>query len=598
MFAQCLACLRDDGKLRKIKETPVRNVDGPSLVSRFGVFEFDARTGELRKRGTLVRIQDKPLQILVLLLERPGDMVTRDVLRQNLWQADTFVDFDHGLNTAINKLREAIGDSAENPKYIQTVPRRGYRFIAPVQQLRSVPSVDAAPAMRKLMLAVLPLINLTGIAEEEFFVDGMTEELITQLAGLNPARLGVIARTSMMRYKATSKSIKEIGRDLGVEYIVEGSMRRADGRVRITAQLIQASDQTHIWAQSYEREMSSILALQREVAQMIAMRVHVQLTPARAAATRTVAPQAYELYLKGRYYLNRANPYDHEKALAHFQQAAEEDPLYAPAYAGIADTFVFQAFYQGLPRKLALQAREAAHRAIELDPDLANAHTSLAIIKALNDWDWAGADAGFLRAINLEPGSSNVHRAYSEFLSLMGRCEQALVEARHARELDPFSGNANYDLAFAMFNARQYDEAIRQLHKVLELDPNCFPAHVGLAHIYALQSRYEEALAEFAQVGMRPELVAWIHALAGRNEQARKTLREALEVKEGPGVSPLILSLVYYLLGERDEAFRYLEQGYEQRDWLMIGLQAFPPFDPMRSDPRVAHFCRRIGLPA
>ncbi len=575
----------------------MQNVDGPPRLSRFGVFELDPRTGELRKRGTAVKIQDKPLQILVLLLERPGDMVTRDELRQKLWQADTFVDFDHGVNTAINKLREALGDSAENPKYIQTVPRRGYRFIAPVQQSRRAPAADATSATEKLMLAVLPLINLTGNAEEEYFVDGMTEELITQLAGLNPARLGVIARTSTMKYKTTGKSADEIARELGVEYIVEGSVRRADGRVRITAQLIQASDQTHIWAQSYEREMSGILALQSEAARVIARRVQVQLTPAPAAATLTVAPQAYELYLKGRYYLNRANPHDHEKALGYFQQAAEEDPLYAPAYAGIADTFVFQAFYQGLPRELALKAREAAHRALELNPDLADAHTSLAIIKALNDWDWAGADEGFRCAIDLVPGSSNVHRVYSEFLSLMGRCEPALVEARHARELDPLSGNANYDLAFAMFNARQYDEAIKQLYEVLELDPNCFPAHVGLAHIYALQSRYEEALAEFAQVGMRPELVAWIHALAGKNEQARKTLSEALEVKEGPGVSPVILSLVYFILGEKDEAFRYLEQGYEQRDWLMIGLQAFPPFDPMRSDPRCADLCRRIGLP-
>jgi TolB-like protein/Flp pilus assembly protein TadD len=579
----------------------VRNVDEPSRLSRFGVFELDLRAGELRKRGTAVKIQDKPLQILVLLLERPGDMVTRDELRQKLWQADTFVDFDHGVNTAINKLREALGDSAENPKYVQTVPRRGYRFIASVQEAGRVPAVSAPSAKEKLMLAVLPLENLTGNAAEEYFVDGMTEELITQLAGLHPARLGVIARTSMMRYKATRKSIEEIGRELGVGYIVEGSVRRADGRVRITAQLIQANDQTHIWAQSYEREMSSILALQCEVAEAIATRVHVQLASklrGRSAARHAVAPHAYELCLKGRYYLNRANPYDHLKAIEYFQQAAGEDPFSAPAYAGIADTYVYQAFYCGLPRDLALKARNAAHRALELDPDLADAHTSLAIIKALNDWDWTGADAGFRRAIDLEPGSSDAHRAYSEFLSIIGRCEQALVEVQQALELDPLSVNANYDLSITLFMARRYDASMEQLRKVLDLDPMCFPAHIGLAHIHALQSRYKEALAEFAQVGMRPELSAWVHALAGRPEQARRTLDEALKVKEGPGVSPVTLSLVYFLLGEKDEAFRYLEQGYEQRDWMMIFLQAFPPFDPMRSDPRFADICRRIGLPA
>jgi len=450
----------------KITEAPLRNVEEAARLVQFGVFELDLRAGELRKRGTAVKIQDKPLQILALLLEQPGEMVSRDELRQKLWQADTFVDFDHGVNTAINKLREALGDSAENPKYVQTVPRRGYRFITPVQKASRASAVDATSATKKLMLDVLPLVNLTGNAEEEYFVDGMTEELITQLAGLHPARLGVIARTSMMRYKATRKSIEEIGQELGVGYIVEGSVRRADGRVRITAQLIQANDQTHIWAQSYEREMSSILVLQCEVAEAIATQVHVQLASklrGRSAARHAVAPHAYELGLKGRYYLNRANPYDHLKAIEYFQQAAGEDPFSAPAYAGIADAYVYQAVFCGLPRDLALKARNAAQRALELDPDLANAHTSLAIIKALNDWDWTGADAGFRRAIDLEPGSSDAHRAYSEFLSIIGRCEQALVEAQQALELDPLSGNANYDLSIALFMARRYDASLASI---------------------------------------------------------------------------------------------------------------------------------------
>lgn len=566
---------------------------------RFGTFELDVQARELHKCGLKIKLQVKPLQILTLLLEHPGEVVTREQLRQRLWATDTFVDFDHGLNAAVNKLRQALGDSADDPRFIETLPRHGYRFIAPLSGPSQEAVAHSEQPSEKVRLAVLPLENMTGDPAEDFFVDGMTEELITQLAGLHPARLGVIARTSTMRYKATKKSAEEIGRELGVEYIVEGSVRRAGGRVRISAQLVEACDETNLWAESYEEDTSSILALQNEVARAIARRIQVQLATAlrgRMAATRAVAPHAYELYLKGRYYLNRANPHDHEKALEYFQQAAAEDPLYAPAYAGIADTYVFRALYDGLPRELALKAGRAAHQALELDPDLAGAHTSLAMIGALNEWNWAGAEAGFQRAIVLEPGSSDAHRIYGEFLSLMGRCEEALVEARHARELDPLSKNATFDLAFALYIARQYEAAIEQLRRVLELDPKFVPAHAGLAHIYAAQSRYEEALAQSFQAGARPELVAWIHALAGRKEQARRTLDEALEAR-GSGMSAVALSVVYYLLGEKEQAFRCLEQGYEQHDWLMICLSAVPSLDPLRSDPRFSSLCRRVGLP-
>jgi tetratricopeptide (TPR) repeat protein len=402
-----------------------------------------------------------------------------------------------------------------------------------------------------------------------------------------------------MKYKQTKKGIDEIGRELEVDYVVEGSVRRADGRVRISAQLIQVSDQTHLWAQSYERELSGILAVQSEVARAIATRIQIQLAPApraRLAGTRPTTPEAYELYLKGRYYLNRANPHDHEKALAYFQQAVEEDPLYAAAYAGIADTYVFLAFYHGLPREWALKARNAATKALELDPDLASAHTSLATIKALNDWDWAGAEAEFRRAIELEPGASEPHRIYGEFLALFGRHEQAIADTRQARELDPLSSNANYDLAFALYMARRYDEAIAQLQKVLELDPKFFPAHAGLGHVYAAQSRYAEALAELVKAGVRPELTAWVYALAGKEAKARKALAEALGRKSA-GTSTVVLSVIYALLGEKKRAFECLEQGYQQRDWLVIALRAFPPFDPLRSDRRFQDLLRRMKFP-
>jgi TolB-like protein/Tfp pilus assembly protein PilF len=546
-----------------------------------------------------VKLSGQPIEVLLALVEQPGELVTRERLRERLWSQHTVVEFEHSINAAVRRLREALGDDSDKPRFIETLPRRGYRFIATV----SGPSREsvAQPQVRpeKVRLAVLPLDNLSGDPGEEHFVDGMTEELITQLGGLQPARLGVIARTSTMKYKQTKKGIDEIGRELGVEYVVEGSVRRADGRVRISAQLIQVSDQTHLWAQSYEHELSGILAVQSEVARAIAARIQIQLAPAprgRQAGTPPTTPEAYELYLKGRYYLNRANPHDHEKALEYFQQAVEEDPLYAAAYAGIADTYVFLALYHGLPRESALKARNAATKALELDPDLAGAHLSLAIIRVLNDWDWASAEAECRRAIELEPGASEAHRTYGWLLSLLGRHEQAIGDTRQGRDLDPLSSNANYDLAFALYVARRYDEAIAQMQKVLELDPKFSPAHHGLGHIYAAQSRYAEALRELAKAGGRPELMAWVHALAGTQAKAHNALAEALGRKSA-GTSTAVLSVVYALLGEKDKAFECLEQGYQERDWNMICLRIGPPFDLLRSDPRFQDLLRRMNFP-
>jgi TolB-like protein/Flp pilus assembly protein TadD len=563
---------------------------------RFGVFELDLRAGQLRKKGLKIKLQEKPLQILALLLERPGEVVTREELQQRLWAADTFVDFDHSVNAAVNKLREALGDSAENPRFVETLPRHGYRFIATL----SGPSRESVAQPKvlgeKVRLAVLPLENFSGDPEEEYFVDGMTEELITQLGGLHRERLGVIARTSSMKYKGTKKGIDEIGRELGVQFVVEGSVRRADGRVRISAQLIQVSDQTHLWAQSYERELSDILTTQSEVAQTIARRIQIQLAPAprrRLATPRAAKPEAYELYLKGRYYLNRANPHDHEKALEYFQKAVAEDPLYAAAYAGIAETHVFLAVHRGLPKDWTLKAETAAAKALALDPDLAAAHTSMAIAKVFKDWDWGGAEAEFTRAIELDPGSSDAHRKYGRFLSFLGRHQQAIAEIRQARELDPLSSYVRSDLAFAFFVAGCHGEATEQIKTALDLDAKFFLAHVALGVIYASQSRYEEALAEFVEGGARPEIMAWLYALAGRQAQARKVMAEALQV----GTSPAALSVTYALLGDEDKAFECLEQGYEQRDWLMIYLKTFPAFDPLRSDPRFQDILHRMNFP-
>src|SRR5271165_3895357 len=313
---------------------------------RFGVFEVNLSTRELRKKGHKLRLQEQPFQLLTLLLERPNEVVTREEIQQKIWGADTFVDFDHGVNRAINKLREALGDSADNPRFIETLSRRGYRFIAPVQ-------LDLQPSdSSKKMLIVLPFSNLNLEADQEYFADGLTEEMIAHLSRLNPERLGVIARTSAMQFKKTSKTIKAIGQELGVQFALEGSIRRAGDRVRITAQLIQVRDQTHLWAESYDRGLKDVLEIQSEVAERIARSLAVELVPERqalGALSVTGDTEAYEFYLRGRHYLNQRVELGYSKAIDYFNRAIQKDPGYAPAYAGLADAYSVIGFYGAIP---------------------------------------------------------------------------------------------------------------------------------------------------------------------------------------------------------------------------------------------------------
>jgi TolB-like protein len=316
-------------------------------IQRFGAFELDLRSGELRKKGVRIRLQEQPFEVLTVLLQRPGEVVTREELRSAIWPADTFVDFDNSLNTAINKLREALGDSADSPRFIETLPRRGYRFIAPVNGVKPV-SASKQLATGKIMLAVLPFDNLSGDREQEYFSDGLTEEMINQLGRLHPERLGVIARTSAMKYKHANKGIDQIGSELGVDYVLEGGVRRAGEHLRITAQLIQVTDQTHLWAESYERDLRDALALQSEVALAIASEINVKLTPqqrTRLANTRPLIPAAYEAYLKGRFYWNKRTADGVKKGIEHFEKAIEKDPSCPLAYVGLADSYGTLGFY-------------------------------------------------------------------------------------------------------------------------------------------------------------------------------------------------------------------------------------------------------------
>jgi TolB-like protein/DNA-binding winged helix-turn-helix (wHTH) protein len=427
---------------------------------RFGAFELDLRAGELRKQGLKVKLQERPLQILALLLENPGELVTREELRRHLWAADTFVDFDHSVNTAINKLRDALGDSAENPRFIETLPRHGYRFIGAVDSgaevrngresamppvrrerrrwlavgavaaivvfgalfalnvgglrgrlLSSVGASHGVPLPKIESIAVLPFENLSGDPQQEYFADGMTEELITELGKIGGLR--VISRTSVMRYKGTKKPLPEIGRELNVDAIVEGTVRNSGGRVRITTNLLYAPTDRHLWAATYERDLRDVLSLQDEVARAVAGQIRIKVTPqenARLAATRPINPEAHRLCLLGRFYWNKRNEEGLKKANEQFQRAIEVDPTYAPAYAGLADSYL-QLANNGLrpPNETMPKAKAAAQKALEIDPSLAQAHTSLAEVYKDYDWNWAASERDFQRAIQLNPNYATAH---------------------------------------------------------------------------------------------------------------------------------------------------------------------------------------------
>ena len=459
------------------------------------------------------------------------------------------------------------------------------------------------------MLAVLPFDNLSGDPEQEYFSDGMTEEMIAQLGRLQPARLGVIARTSAMHYKGTDKRVDEIGRELGVDYILEGSVRREAERVRITAQLIQVSDQTHLWAQSYERELAGMFAIQSEVSRRIARSLEVELLPAQQArlpSARSVDPQAYEAYLKGRYYWNKRTREGLEKGLEYFQQAIEIDPGYALGHVGVADTYGILGDNNLLPPEETFpKARAAALKALEIDENLAEAHTSLALVIFGYDWDWEGTEQEYKLAVKLNPSYATAHHWYGMFLSNMGRHEEAIAEIRKARELDPLSPRINANVGRVLYFARRYDQAIEELKKALELHPNNMAAVNSLADAYWLKEMYDEAIATFERGriigGASAEEVAALreaYAEEGTRGVLRLWLKEAESRRtEGHLVPPLGLAGLHVGLGETDQAFAWLEKGYAERDYDMTLLRVYPFFDPIREDPRFQSLLRRLNFP-
>jgi TolB-like protein/DNA-binding winged helix-turn-helix (wHTH) protein/Flp pilus assembly protein TadD len=639
----------------------------PASKYRFGPFELRTRTRELYKQGTKVKLRPQPFQVLKILVERAGDVVSRDELHDLLWPAETFVDFEQGLNTSIKVLRGVLSDSASEPRYIETLPKLGYRIIVPVEAQAEEPvppnetkalgqnaaaetpvsekiphdripqpfavrrwpllagisiALIAAglggyfqssssrsapqPADGRTMLAVLPFDNLTGDPSQDYFSDGLTEEMIAQLGRLDPQHLGVIARTSVMHYKNTSEQLEQIGRELGVQYVLEGSVRRDSDKVRISAQLIQVKDQSHVWARQYDRELNNLLALEGEIAREIAGGIQLTLGNANhvdsARYQVSLSPnsyEAYDLYLRGLYFWNKRTAPDFERAIEYFQQATEKDPNYAQAYTGLADSYVLMAGYSDVPPKEFMpKARAAALRAVELDDTLAEAHVSLAVIAQDYDWDWPTVEKEYRRAIELNPNYPTAHQWYAESLALQGRFDEAFVEIERARQLDPLSLIIGSDYAVILYFSRQYDRAIEQFRSVLDREPGFPRAHM-VAYAYVEKGMYAEALADiqnWRRLGAGPQsmLLAYVSGRAGQQVEAKQALRD-LQLRPGEKSYAYSIAVAYLGIGDKEKAITWLQKSYTQRT-ITTALRVDPTFDPLRSDPRFQELLRGMRL--
>ncbi len=582
--------------------------DRTAQTLSFGAFELDLRTKELRRKGVKIRVQEKPLQLLTVLLAHPGELLTREELRRNLWPDDTFVDFDHGLNTAVNRIRTALGDSAANPRFIETLPRKGYRFVGQVS-VAGRPNVPAAKRKSdKIRLAVLPLNDYSEGSRTEYFSDGLTEELITQLGGLNPLRLGVIARTSTSRYKNTQKSIREIGQELEADYILEGSVRRVSRRVRISAQLIDVRDETHIWAQAFERDMRDVLLLQDEVSRSVADSIRVTLAPRereQPANSCQVDPEAYDAYLQGRFYYHKLCGYGFEQARLCFESAIAKDPGYAAPYSGLADYYFKQAQFYYLPPKEAFtRAREAALKALQIDQTLAEAHGSLALVMCGYDWDWAGAEREFRSALLLGPNIGLLHAWYSWFLLAMGRKEDALREAQLALVLEPFGNITNTMMGWWYLVHTDIGLTDVYCRKAIEMESDSFLPHLLLGLARVTESRIEEGIAlinrsiQLLGNDYGVGFLAAAYAMSGQREKIAQLWEELTKRSENTFVGTGVFVMLSMIMGDLAQMFEWFDKAYEDRDPSLVLLKCNPVFKLIRSDPRFHALLRRMKFPS
>jgi TolB-like protein len=563
---------------------------------RFATFEVDLESHELRKRGVRLRIEEKSFQILVLLLEKPGQVVARRALRDKLWP-NTHVGFEQGLNTAVNKLRSLLGDTARNPRFVETLPRVGYRFIAPVER-----APRATTSSRKMLL-VLPFENLSRDPAQEYFADGLTEELISHLGQVNPKRLGVIARTSAVSYRAAKKSVGEIAEELNVDYILEGSVRKERRQVRITAKLIETSDQANLWSGTYEHQLRDILRVQDDVARNVGRALAVELLPPEHAANEMTNPAAHEAYLRGRFLFGQRTEECTQQAVEAFEEALEHDPNYARAYSGIAYGSNLLCWFGALrPHEAGPRATLAANRALELDPASGEAHASLGLTRYWYEWNWRGAEEEFQLAIELSPNFAMARQWYASYLNAMGRFKEGMAELQRARELDPLSLIIQMNGADPFFFSRQYDRAIELLVGLRERAPFFFPAIFNLGRAYIKKGLKTEAIEAFEKAWQLSHnceclpALAHAYALAGRTDDARAILGDLLDAPGDRYVAAPMIAQGYLGLGELDACFEWLEKGIEERSFWCVFLGVDPIYAPIRHDPRFELLLQQVGL--
>lgn len=562
-----------------------------------------------------MKLAPQPFRILALLASRAGEPVTREEIRREVWGEGTYVDFERGLNFAVSQIRAALEDDAQSPRFIQTLPRRGYRFIAPVERAgaaQPIPETEARPpsppsparlslwglvallgialvvavvAWRRrdappvlegprLMVAVLPFEDLSAGPPQEYWGDALTGELIAQLGRLRPERLGVIARTSVMTYKGVRRDAGEIARELGVDYLLEGSVRRSGERVRITAQLIQARDGTQLWAETYERDRRGAFDVQAQVGAEVARALALELLPEAVDRSRAADPEAWDAYLQGRYLANQGGRDDLARGVGLFERAIARDPGFAPAHAALADVFHGQVMSGALPPRDGYpRAKAAARQALDLDPGLAEAHAVLAAVSFWYDWDWPAAERSFRRALELNPSLPAAHHDYGFFLVARGRAEEGLAEVEQARRLDPLSPRANIDVGWAYISARRYDDAIAQSRRTLELEPGFPEAEACLEQARRMKGEDREG---------------------ARDLDRRRARRIEEAVSRGETVSPVRAAGVYAALGDRDRAFAWLDKALAERSPMLALLAVHPSWDNLRSDPRFEALVARI----
>jgi TolB-like protein/Flp pilus assembly protein TadD len=591
-----------------------------ACLFRFDSFELDRRVLELRQNGIKIKLEGQPLRILALLVERPGELVAREELRKELWPGNTIVDFEHSINAAMKRLREALGDSAEAPRFIETLPRRGYRFLQPVNAAAALSSrlsaMNAANARRRFVgieddeariaLAVLPLKNLSGDAGQEYYGDGISEALITELGKI--ARFRLLSFQSVSRYRQTPKPLPEIAQELGVEALLEGSVVRSGDRVRITAKLFQAAPEQQLLSETYEFHARDILAVQAEVARDVARRTQVRLTAqeqARLAVSSRVDPQAYEAYLLGRAYSSKSVPEGLFKAREYYEKAIATDPTYATAYAGLAELYAaFPCQLMRVPKDARSKSRQSAEKALSLDPSLAGAYAALARV-AQQEWDWPAAEHGYQRAIEVNPSYPAAEIGYAMFLYAMERFDDAVTQARRAQQLDPASALVNTWAGAAYFYAGLVDEAEATWQVALELDPKYAHTSLALARTQVMRGRHADAIAvldrALAHASEDAELIgARAHALAciGRRMDALSVVAE-LEGRHASGeiMPPFGRIWAYAGLRDYDRAFAHLEEAYEERRDRMVWLKVDPLLAPLHNDPRFCDLVSRMNFP-